>query len=219
MLNLHERVLQIRHDIDIWEEMLASTQTLFREVQNLDDQYEVMLEAQQLLSAVSSDNTTVVLDYLCGVINKALLSIFPSGGKRVTLEKTLYRNQYPHIYLKLKNKEGIERHIQLQEGSGVRKVVSFMFVLALIELRKERRLLLADELLGGLHQESKEVVQEIVSIFAEEGFQFVFVEYGLWDKGKLYITDMPDKVAKIEACDWAEYKSRFMNKSHETENG
>lgn len=72
-------------------------------------QYAVMLEAQALLSTVSDNNTTVVLDYITGIINKALLELFPYDTRRIYLEKSLHGGQHAHIKIKLVNSQGKER--------------------------------------------------------------------------------------------------------------
>ena len=77
----------------------------------------------------------------------------------------------------------------------------FLFVLSLIEIRKGRRLLMMDELLSGLHPEAKAIVVRIMTIFAEEGFQFVMVEYGVNELGKIYLVEKPDSTAKVTALD------------------
>ena len=91
----------------------------------------------------------------------------------------MYQGQHAHINIKLTGSNGKVRDLTLQSGTGLRQVISFLFVLSLIEIRKGRRLLLADELLSGLHPEAKRIVTDIIQIFAEEGFQFAFVEYGV----------------------------------------
>ena len=84
----------------------------------------------------------------------------------------------------------------LQAGSGERQVISFLFVVCLIELRKCRRILLMDEILNNLHASAKKVVQSIMSIFAEEGFQFVFIEHGGMESfGRRYLVEKPSSTA------------------------
>ena len=67
----------------------------------------------------------------------------------------------------------------------------------MIEIRKGRKILLADELLSGVHAEAKRIIMDIVRMFADEDFQFVFVEYGVNDVGKIYIVEKPNAVASV----------------------
>jgi predicted ATPase len=174
---------------------------LVADIGDMNKQYVVMLEAQQLLSTVSNNNTNAVLDYITGVINKALSELFPYDTRRIYLEKSLHAGQKAHIKVKVETSDGKERDLTLQSGTGLRQIISFLFVISLIEIRKGRRILLMDELLSGLHPEAKRVVMDIVQIFAEEGFQFVMVEYGVDDVGKIYLVEKPDKVATVTSLD------------------
>ena len=66
-----------------------------------------------------------------------------------------------------------------------------------------------DELLSGLHPEAKRVVTDIIKIFAEEGFQFVMVEYGVDDLGKIYLVEKPDKVSQVTPLDGSYHNEIF----------
>lgn len=170
---------------------------LYTKLEDMNKQYVVMIEAQQLLATVSDTNTTIVLDYITGIINKTLGELFPHDSRRIFLEKKLHNGQHAHINIKLTGTNGTNRDITLQAGTGLRQVISFLFVLSLIEIRKGRRLLLADELLSGLHPEAKRIVMDIIQIFAEDGFQFAFVEYGVNNVGKIYLVEKPNEVATV----------------------
>lgn len=191
--------------------------SLIEDIGNLNKQYVVMLEAQQLLSTVANNNTNAVLDYITGVINKALAELFPYDSRRIYLEKSLHAGQKAHIRVKLETSDGKERDLKLQSGTGLRQIISFLFVISLIEIRKGRRVLIMDELLSGLHPEAKRVVMDIVKIFAEEGFQFIMVEYGVDNVGKLYLVEKPDKVATVTPLDGVYENQIFMFNKPEVE--
>ena len=174
---------------------------LVSKLSDMNKQYVVMLEAQQLLTTVSDENTRAVLDYITGIINKALGELFPHDCRRIYLEKTMYHGQHAHINIKLTGTNGKTRDLQLQSGTGLRQTISFLFVLSLIEIRKGRRILLADELLSGVHPQAKRILMEIIQIFAEEGFQFAFVEYGVDNVGRMYIVEKPNEVATVTPID------------------
>lgn len=174
---------------------------LVTKLSDMNKQYVVMLEAQQLLTTVSDENTRAVLDYITGIINKALGELFPHDCRRIYLEKTMYHGQHAHINIKLTGTNGKTRDLQLQSGTGLRQTISFLFVLSLIEIRKGRRILLADELLSGVHPQAKRILMEIIQIFAEEGFQFAFVEYGVDNVGRMYIVEKPNEVATVTPID------------------
>lgn len=199
---------QFTHDIIVLEQQAQQAQSIRRKIDDLtkklatmNNQYMYMLEAQQLLTTVSDENTAVVLDYITGIINKTLGELFPHDKRRIFLEKTMYQGQHAHINVKLTGSNGKVRDLTLQSGTGLRQVISFLFVLCLIEIRKGRRILLADELLNGMHPKAKELVCNIISIFAEEGFQFIFVEYGVNNLGRIYLVEKPGEVATVTPMD------------------
>ena len=183
------------------QDIKANIDVLTTKLNDMNIQYVNMIEAQQLLTTVSDSNTTAVLDYITGIINKTLGELFPHDSRRIYLEKSMYQGQHAHINIKLTGTNGKTRDLTLQSGTGLRQVISFLFVLSLIEIRKGRRLLIADELLSGLHPEAKRIIQDIISIFASEGFQFAFVEYGVNNLGKVYLVEKPGAVATVTPMD------------------
>lgn len=58
-----------------------------------------------------------------------------------------------------------------------------------------------DELLSGLHPEAKNIIMDIVQIFADEGFQFAMVEYGVDSVGRLYLVEKPTDTATVTPFD------------------
>lgn len=192
-----ERIIALRQQYNNAQNVKEQIDSLTERVLKMNDEYAVMLEAQQLLSTVSDNNTTAVLDYMTGVINKALSEIFPNDERRIFLERKLHNGQHAHINVRLTGSNGSVRDLTLQSGTGLRQIVSFLFVVSLIEIRKGRKVLLMDELLNGLHSVAKSIVMDIIQIFAEEGFQFIFVEYGVNDVGKIYLVEKPDKTATV----------------------
>ena len=182
--------------------LLAELKSLEERIKDMNQRYAVMIEAQQLLGAVSEQNTNYVLDYVTGVINKTLAEMFPYDIPRVYLEKVMHAGKYPHIRVRLLNSAGETRDLIMQCGTGQRQVISFLYVVCLIELRKCRRILLMDEILSGLHITAKKVVMDIMQIFAEEGFQFIFIEHsGMENFGRRYIIEKPGLTATATLLD------------------
>ena len=201
MSQFTNEIIMIEQSYKQAQDIKANIDVLTTKLNDMNIQYVNMVEAQQLLTTVSDANTTAVLDYITGIINKTLGELFPHDSRRIYLEKTMYQGQHAHINIKLTGTNGKTRDLTLQSGTGLRQVISFLFVLSLIEIRKGRRLLIADELLSGLHPVAKEVITDVIKIFAEEGFQFAFVEYGVNDLGKVYLVEKPGAVATITPMD------------------
>lgn len=190
-------------DKEKYEKLVKKKQDELAEAQK---NYVNLLNAQKLLSTVSDDNTEATLQFVSGVINKALAEIFKGDTRRIHLTKKLYAGSKPHIVLELENGKGERLDMAIQSGTGLRQIVSVLFVICLIEVRKGRRLVIFDERLSGLHKEAKRILSEILKIFAEGGFQFIFVEYTLNSLGKLYSVEKPKDEARIYPLDGVEYK-------------
>lgn len=185
-----------------YEKKVASRK---KELLIAQEEYVNLINAQKLLSTVSDDNTEATLLFVSGVINKALAEIFKSDTRRIFLSRKLYAGSKPHIVVELENGKGEKIDLAIQSGTGLRQIVSVLFVICLIEIRKGRRLVILDERLSGLHKEAKRILSEIIKIFSEGGFQFIFVEYSLNTLGKLYSVEKPGNEAKVYALDGKEY--------------
>ena len=175
------------------------------ELAEAQEMYVNLIDAQKLLSTVSDDNTESTLLFVSGVINKALAEIFKGDTRRIYLNKKLYAGSKPHIVVELENGKGERLDMSIQSGTGLRQIISVLFVICLIEIRKGRRMVMFDERLSGLHSEAKRVLSEIIKIFADGGFQFIFVEYNLNSLGKLYNVEKPGDEARVYALDGREY--------------
>lgn len=149
-------------------------------------EYVNLLDAQKLLSTVSDDNTEKTLSFITGMVNKVLAEMFKTDTPHIKITRKLYAGSKPHIIVELVDGAGNTLDMKIQSGVGLTQVVSFMYAICLIEIRKGRRILIMDERLNGLHKEAKRILIEVIKIFAKGGFQFIFVEYGLNDIGKLY---------------------------------
>lgn len=176
----------LKKDLANKRNLTRKRENLLKSLQESQDEYVHMLDAQKLLSAVSEENTEQTLSFITGMVNKVLSEIFPNSTRRIILKKKLYAGSKPHINVLLVNGLGDELDLDLQEGDGIKQIISVMYVICLIEIRKGRRLLILDERLNGLHARAKQVLAEIIKIFADGGFQFIFVEYSLNSIGKIY---------------------------------
>lgn len=179
MSTLTALVNQTEYKLKRFSELSEAKQELSDAIGRDTTLHSDLIEAQRLLSTISEENTVRTLDYITGVINNALAEIFQGEGRQVSLDKELYRGRYAHIKVHLTTATGAQRNLDLQTGSGVKEVISFLFTVCLIAVRGGRRFLIMDELLSGLHADAKAVIAELMGVFVEEGFQFLMVEYGL----------------------------------------
>ena len=200
-----EVLVGLKRDLKDKEKLEKRVSDRKKELAKAQQDYINLLNAQKLLSTVSDDNTEATLLFVSGVINKALAEIFKGDTRRIHLSRKLYGGNKPHIVVELENGKGEKLDMSIQSGTGLRQIVSVLFVICLIEVRKGRRLLILDERLSGLHSEAKRILSEIMNIFAEGGFQFIFVEYSLNTLGKLYNVEKPGNEAMVYALDGMEY--------------
>lgn len=200
-----EVLVGLKRDLKDKEKLEKRVSDRKKELAKAQQDYINLLNAQKLLSTVSDDNTEATLLFVSGVINKALAEIFKGDTRRIHLSRKLYGGNKPHIVVELENGKGEKLDMSIQSGTGLRQIVSVLFVICLIEVRKGRRLLILDERLSGLHSEAKRILSEIMNIFAEGGFQFIFVEYSLNTLGKLYNVEKPGNEAKVYSLDGMEY--------------
>lgn len=194
--------------ISVLKNSLKKKKDLEFKVKNLNEKlvesqtlYVRMLNAQKLLATVSDNNTAQTLDFITSMVNKVLTEVFPNDIYRIELKKKLFAGNKPHIVLVLHDGEGNTLEMKIQSGTGLRQIISFMYVICLIEIRKGRRLLILDERLNGLHKSAKVVISEIIKIFVKGGFQFIFVEYSLNDLGKIYNVEKRGKDSKLVSID------------------
>lgn len=169
----------------------ATLQAQIDELQKLDaelgqKQYD-MAKAAKILGTVAEENTENVIKEITGVINKALVVLFPNDPKSVSIVKAMHRDTYPHYNLELKTSGGVVRTFK-QSGTGLGQIISFLFTACLIDARAGRKIMVMDELLNGLHPEAKKLVTALMLALSQrdnDPFQFICVEYAM-DIGKQY---------------------------------
>lgn len=202
MSTLSALVNQTEYKLKRFHELSEAKRELSAAIDHYTALHADLIEAQRLLSTISEENTVRTLDYITGVINNALAEIFQGEGRQVSLDKELYRGRYAHIKVHLTTSTGAQRNLDLQTGSGVKEVISFLFTVCLIAVRGGRRFLIMDELLSGLHADAKAVIAELMGVFTEEGFQFLMVEYGLDNHkghsfGKIYNVESDNSAVPV----------------------
>lgn len=191
----------MKRDLDLREELEVKVKSLSEKLDSLRQDYIDMVDAQRILATIADDNTEATLSFITGVVNKTLSEIFRSDTRKITLKKKLFAGTRPHIVVELTNGRGEVLDLSLQSGTGLKQVVSGLFLICLVEVRKARRIVIFDEKFSGLHKEAKRVLSEIIKIFAEGGFQFIFVEYGMNDIGKIYNVEKIGEESKVFALE------------------
>ena len=189
-------LVEQRTKLERKEKLLQQFEEIEKELEIKGQRLEDMLRAATLLGNVADENTKKMLDRITYVINASLASMFKEDSRTIYINQVMWKNQYPHFEVELETANGIRRTFK-QSGTGLAQVVSFLFTVCLIDVRNARKLLVMDEILNGLHPETKEVIKILMKMFTESsGFQFVVVEYGM-DIGKQYQVVKTNSIANV----------------------
>lgn len=187
---LQNTVFGLSRDLERKKEILFNLDKARKSFEELNNHYEDSIEAQQLLGTLADGRANYILEYVTSIINKALVEVFPRESKQISLERKLHGNKHPHINVVLRTEDGRTRDLVTQSGTGLRQIISFLYRLCLIEITGARKLVIMDELLGGVHKEAASVIEDMMDIFSKGGFQFVVVDYALSEKmGRTYLVE------------------------------
>ena len=200
-------ILSLKRDLQDKERLLNRLSDRRAEVKEKEEEYNNLVDASKLIATVADKQSMDTLDYITSVINKTLGELFKSDTRRIYLKKQMHAGRYAHLKVLLTDAEGVEYDMLLQSGTGLRQVISFLFCLCLIQISGGRKVFIQDELLGGTHGAAKEVLKQIIRIFAKD-FQFIMIEYGFDDIGKIYNVEKPGKTAYVYDLDGEDYDAR-----------
>ena len=189
----------LSRDLDRKNDLEENLSTMLSELESVREAYNNSLEAQRLLGVVADEKANQVLNYVTSVINKTLAEIFPHDGLSLALERKLHSGKYPHINVVLRTAEGKTRNLVTQSGTGLRQIIGFLYRLCLIEVTGSRKLVIMDELLGGVHKDAIVVIEDLMKIFVKGGFQFICVDYALSARlGMTYLVEKRGPVATVK---------------------
>lgn len=167
-------------------ETRAKIEDLMNDYKDAYTLLDIVVEAQRILATVADQNTTRVVNFIEGVINKALLEMYPNGDYRIEVVKSMYGGNKPQMDVTLYSADGKQEDLDDQAGDGVARIISLIFSLAVIELQGTRKFVAVDEVLNGFHEDSLVIVKRILDMFQRGGFQFVMSEYDINDMGVIY---------------------------------
>lgn len=175
-----------------------------------EQELDLLVRASDLVTNLSTVVTQDTLDKIALVVNKALGVIF-NRNINVIIEPDTYRDTYPHFNLRLSDAWG-ERSFKLT-GSGLKETISFLFTLCLIEQYGQRRLIILDEILNGVHPQAKTAILSIIDIMSkkENPFQFVVIEYYM-PVGTMYevVFDSEDGSSSLQLADHDYFEKKFI---------
>lgn len=206
MSSFTDRIKNIRLNKEHQEDLLEKIKLLVVEFNNGTKELNELINASRILVTVTDLNTHKVTSFIEGVINKALLEMYPNGEYYIRVEKRVQRNNNTiEVFLyDNDNSQGGALDLNEQAGDGISRIIAFLFSLSLIELCGARKFVSLDEVLTGFHSDSLQIVKNIIEIFKEGGFQFVACEYDINDIGVLYEGRKVGNQIKMEELGLAE---------------
>lgn len=175
------------------EQLKAKIDACDSEKKRIAEELDKYVRAITLVGNVSDENITATLNNITGVINRALAILF-KDKRQVSIEKIMHNNTYPHFNVVLRVEDGSIRTFD-QSGSGLAEVISFLYDVCLIDLRGGRKIIVADEIMNGLHPSAKELIKELMLAMTPK-FKFIITEYML-DIGTQYEVIKTDGTAEV----------------------
>ena len=169
------------------EKLLADAEELVKKAELKQADLDIVTNAISILRIVSDNSVKESYEYITESVNAALSRIFTESTRRIRLQESTLKGQYPQLEVILEVGDGIERSLKFNSGHGLTQVISLLCILTIIVITKSRRLLVLDEVLSGLSDSAREIIADILWTFTDIGFQFIICEHGFIPKGaKVY---------------------------------
>ena len=183
MSSVNELEIEQRASIKSKENILTQIDQLTKEADIKGEELDVVTNAISILRIVSDNSVKESYEYITNSVNSALERIFEGTTRRIRLEESTYRGQYPQLELILEVGNGQTRSLKFCSGHGLTQVISLLCIITIIVITKSRRLLVLDEILSGLSNTTREIISDILWSFTTIGFQFIICEHGFIPKG------------------------------------
>ena len=178
--------------------------------------YDDIVTAQRILTTLSDKHFKEVIAYISDVVNRALGAMYPDDSYRFSIIRKLYQGKSVHLNVLIEEffyptDSYDELDIKHSIGNGMAQVISYLFFLCMYQVSNARPIILIDEILTGFHEVALEYIIEITKVFAEEGFQFIAVEYAFEDIGTpvLVVKDAKRGTSQAETTTWEEVHAYF----------
>lgn len=167
--------LNARNTINERKQLETDMQLTKQTLIDLQKKQDLYLRSSNLIGLVTDEITQTALNSITGVVNQALRVLFPEGNRQIMITKSMFRKKYPHFNVDLIVDGGKKRSFK-QSGSGLKQIISFLFVLSFIDARGGRKILVMDEILPGVHSAGKRIIRDLMQAVSDR-FQFVMIAY------------------------------------------
>lgn len=180
------------------EYLHKSIEQLTLDTEDKKDKLDITSNAIVILRDVSDESVKSSYKFIEDNLNIALDRIFKKSTRKIKLVESTRSGQYPQLDVQLIVENGKVRSLKSDSGHGIMQIISLLCVLSLICITGSRRLLVIDEILGGLSSNARRIIDEILWTFTEVGFQFVVCEHGFVPKNsKVYFLDTEAGISKV----------------------
>jgi len=172
---------------------------LMNRIENNKEALDIATNAIDILRQVSDEAVAKAYKFLEQSLNTALERMFTNTTRRIRLREWTRQNQYPQLEIELTVANGVVRSLKSDSGHGLAQIVSLLSILSLIVITNSRRILLMDEILSGVSEHNRKIIDDILWSFTEIGFQFLINEHGYIPKGaKIYHLEMVADVSRVK---------------------
>lgn len=160
---------------------------------------EIVTNAISILRIVSDNSVKESYEYITETVNATLERIFEDSTRKIRLQESTLRGQYPQLEVILEVGDGIERSLKFNSGHGLSQVISLLCIISVIVITKSRRILVMDEILSGLSSSTRKIISDILWTFTDIGFQFLICEHGFVPEGaQVYEIKNVHDVGRVE---------------------
>lgn len=214
MENFKQKVSELRAETEYYEKNKKILMDLAKEYQEGTVRYETIVTSQRLLTTLSDKHFNDVLKFISGIINKALLAMYPDDQYRFDIARSLYNGKSVHLNATIEEFIHATNSFELLDikrniGNGQAQVISYLFTLCMYKVSNSRPIILIDEILTGFTEIALEYIIQITKVFANEGFQFISVEYSFENFGTPILVKKRHGSTVIETSNWEEVADYF----------
>jgi DNA repair exonuclease SbcCD ATPase subunit len=194
-----DRILSANEaNINLLKENQRKKDNCEKKLVEMEEEMDIVSHAIEIVSTINDSLGKKTIEFLEHEVNCVLERIFVDSPRSLVIEESLRGGKNPQLTFKVKMPNGRIRRLHGDSGHGLAQIISIISILSLITLTGSRRLLAMDEIFGGVSENNKEILTEVLKAFGEIGFQYIIVEHGfIPDGAKVYELSLDMGTAKI----------------------
>lgn len=178
-----------------------------KKLEQLKKKMNLEINAVNLIAKVTDSSVSRYYQFTTETVNSALERIFQDAPRKIKLEEGIRGNTHKQLYVTVVSENGIEREIE-DTGHGIGQIISLIVSLTAIVIKKDRRLMLLDEILYGCSLSTRKIIDKILWAFTDIGFQFILSEHSYVPEGaKVYWLENQNESTRV--------KSSFLSKGYQ----